>query len=506
MTHTSDAIGRDERRVAGVLLHPTSLPGACGVGDLGDELIVFLDWAASAGMRIWQVLPLNPPGYGYSPYGCLSSFAGNPMLVSPQKLLQEGLLTPDAVADVPQFSDEHVEFDRVAEWKSRVLRESWRRFDEIASEELRRGFDDFVAADEQRDWLDDFALFMALKERNGGAPWWSWDRKLAQRNAKAIEKARGELADDVLFHKFVQWLFFRQWSVVRDAAAARGIRIMGDVPIYVANDSADVWGKPKLFQLNDRGEPTVVAGVPPDYFSATGQRWGNPLYRWDEHARTHYHWWIERVRTNLRLADLVRLDHFRGFAAYWEIPASEPTAVNGRWMPGPGLALFEAMREALGALPLVAEDLGFITPEVQELRQAIDVPGMKILQFGFAEADSPHLPHRFEPETVVYTGTHDNDTARGWFEHAPEYDRELARSYLGDDCTNVAWSLIRTAYTSVAHVAIVPAQDVLGLGSEARMNRPGAEHGNWSWRLAPGALTREHAERLRWLAEITGRV
>lgn len=506
MAHSSDEIGRDERRVAGVLLHPTSLPGRYGIGDLGDELFAFLDWAASAGLRLWQVLPLNPPGYGNSPYGCVSSFAGNPMLVSPQRLLQDGLLSPEALGQPPEFTIDRVDFDRVVTWKTQVLRESWRRFD-AASEELRSAFDEFVEGDEQEHWLDDFALFMALKERNGGAPWWSWDRKLSQRNAKAIERARASLADSVLFHKYVQFLFCRQWQTVREAAAARGIRIVGDVPIYVAHDSADVWANRRLFQLDERGEPTVVAGVPPDYFSATGQRWGNPLYRWDVMASTHYRWWIDRVKTSLRFADIVRLDHFRGFAAYWEVPASEPTAMHGKWMPGPGLELFDAIRDALGGtLPLIAEDLGFITPEVHALRQAIGVPGMKILQFGFGQPDSPHLPHRFEAETVVYTGTHDNDTALGWFESAPHEERELARMYLGDDCRDIAWALVRAAFTSVAQMAIVPAQDILSLGSEGRMNLPGAEHGNWSWRLAPGALTHEHADRLRRLAEITGRV
>jgi 4-alpha-glucanotransferase len=278
------------------------------------------------------------------------------------------------------------------------------------------------------------------------------------------------------------------------------------VPIYVACDSVDVWAHRELFQLDERGEPTVVAGVPPDYFSATGQRWGNPLYRWELMRETQYRWWVSRVRANLRMADVVRLDHFRGFAAYWEIPASEPTAIHGRWMPGPGLALFDALRKSLGGLPLVAEDLGFITPEVEELRSATGLPGMKILQFAFSQIDSPHLPHRYERNAVVYTGTHDNDTARGFFEHAPPADRELARFYLGDDCHDFAAALIRAAYTSVADTAIVPVQDILSLGSEARMNRPGAENDNWSWRLRPGALTRDHAERLRRLAEITGRL
>lgn len=487
-------------RSAGVLLHPTSLPGEYGIGDVGNHLVAFLDWAANAGMRMWQVLPLNPPGYGYSPYGCLSSFAGNPLLISPQKLLQDELLDAADVSDLPAFPDERVEFERVFELKYGLLRKAWKRFDDDAS------LDAFCDGPEQCDWLDDYALFMSLKERAGGAPWWEWDAKLAARDAKALDDARIELADDIAFWRFAQFLFFKQWQDVREAARARGIKIIGDIPIYVAWDSADVWGNRELFDLDAKGHPTVVAGVPPDYFSETGQRWGNPLYRWEKLRETNYKWWIERVRANLRFADVVRLDHFRGFAAYWEIPASEPTAIHGRWMPGPGKALFDAIRAALGDLPLIAEDLGFITEDVHELRQAIDVPGMRILQFAFAQIDSPHLPHRFDPRTVVYTGTHDNDTAKGWFATAPELERESSRDYLGCEETDVAWGLIRSAYTSVAEIAIVPVQDILGLGSEGRMNRPGAEHGNWSWRLQLGALTREHAEKLRRLAEITGRL
>jgi len=487
-------------RSAGVLLHPTSLPGVYGIGELGNHLIGFLDWAAHAGMKLWQVLPLNPPGYGNSPYGCLSSFAGNPLLISPQKLMQEELLEPGDVADLPQFPDDNVEFERVCELKFGLLRMARSRFTDVASLEA------FANAPEQRGWLDDYALFMSLKERANGAPWWEWDAKLMAREPKALERARAELAKDVDFWRFTQFLFFRQWSDVRDSAHARGMRIVGDVPIYVAWDSADVWANRELFELDETGHPTVVAGVPPDYFSETGQRWGNPLYRWDALRETNYRWWIERVKTNLRFADIVRLDHFRGFSEYWEIPASEETAIHGGWMPGPGKALFDAIRKELGDLPLIAEDLGFITEDVHELRRATDLPGMKILQFGFAETDSPHLPHRFEPRTVVYTGTHDNDTARGWFTSAGSEEQQLARDYLGCDETDIAWSLIRMAYTSVAEIAIVPVQDILGLGTEARMNRPGASHDNWSWRLRPGALTREHAERLRRLAEITGRV
>jgi 4-alpha-glucanotransferase len=505
--HTTVPEPSDGRRAAGVLLHPTSLPSGYGVGDMGDHVIAFLDWAQSAGMRIWQVLPLNPPGYGASPYGCLSSFAGNPMLIAPERLLRDGLLDADDVADVPRFDDDRVEFHLVEPYKMSLLRTAWRRFEEHASDELRDAFRAFVDADEQHEWLRDYALYMTLKERAGGLPWWEWDARFIARDAKALARVKREHADDLRFWEFVQFLFFRQWKSVCDAAHARGIRIMGDVPIYLARDSADVWSHPELFQLDERGEPIVVAGVPPDYFSATGQRWGNPLYRWDVMRETGYRWWIARVRTNLRLADLIRLDHFRGFSAYWEIPAEEPTAVHGRWMPGPGNALFDALSEALGELPLVAEDLGFITEDVHELRRSVGLPGMKILQFAFAQDDSPHQPHRYEAATVAYTGTHDNDTARGWFDHASTQERENALEYVGcSTADDIAWALIRTMYTSVAEMAIVPVQDILGLASDARMNTPGAQHGNWSWRLRAGALTHDSAARLRRLAALTGRV
>ena len=501
--HTSVHPSPDTPRAAGVLLHPTSLPGRYGIGDLGDEVIAFLDWAASAGMKLWQVLPLNPPGYGYSPYGCLSSFAGNPLLISPQRLLQEDLLEPADVENVPAFPTDHVDFEQAAAYKFALLRTSWKRF---ASRANSSELEAFVSAPEQREWLEASARYMALKERAGGGPWWEWDRALIEWQPNAIAAAREELAEEIRFWHYLQWLFFRQWSIVREAAHARGIRIVGDVPIYVAGDSADVWSNRELFYLGADGQPTVVAGVPPDYFSKTGQRWGNPLYRWDAMRETEFRWWIARVRTNLRFADIIRLDHFRGFAAYWEIPATEPTAVLGRWMPGPGVALFDAIRNALGELPLIAEDLGFITEDVHELRRATGLPGMKILQFGFGQDDSPHLPHRFERQTVAYTGTHDNDTARGWFDQADNDEKERALAYLGSaGAEDVPWGLIRAAYTSVAETAIVPVQDVLALGSDARMNTPGKERDNWSWRLQPGALTRAHSEKLRQLGVISGR-
>ncbi|MGZ7042231.1 MAG: 4-alpha-glucanotransferase [Thermoanaerobaculia bacterium] len=506
LTH-SNLHHADGKRAAGALLHPTSLPGLYGVGDLGDELTAFLDWAVSAGMHIWQVLPLNPPGYGHSPYGCLSSFAGNPLLISPQRLLQENLLPAAAVASVPKFRDDEVDFEHVIPFKLNLLRESWKHFQQTASPELRSALEAFIAAPEQSSWLESFAIYMSAKQRGGGAPWWEWDRALARGEEAAIASARKELASEIQFHEYVQFLFFRQWKAVRDAAHSRGIRIMGDSPIYVAGDSADVWAHRELFQLDDRGLPTVVAGVPPDYFSATGQRWGNPLYRWDLLRESGYRWWVDRVRANLRFADIIRLDHFRGFSAYWEIPAHETTAVHGRWLPGPGRALFDAIRKALGDVPLIAEDLGFITPEVHDLRHAVGLPGMKILQFGFTQIDSPHLPHRYEAETVVYTGTHDNDTARGWFDHATPEEKLRATTYLGVNSNHIPQAMIRAVMTSVARLAVVPVQDILGLGTEARMNRPGEGQENWNWRMAGGGvLTMEIARKLRSLVEITGRL
>ena len=489
------------KRNAGVLMHPTSLPGRYGIGDFGEELIAFLDWTRAAGLQIWQLLPLNPPGYGNSPYGCHSSYAGNPLVISPDRLVGDGLLPAAALSGIPKFPDAHVDFDRVAAFKNDLLRQSWEYFNKNAREEHRDAQRRF---EEDNKWLDDWATYAALKKRYDEARWMEWPRPVAMRDPAAMAAAKRELAAEISYHKYIQFVFFRQWAAIREAADARGIDILGDVPIYVASDSADVWANRELFQLDENGEPTVVAGVPPDYFSETGQRWGNPLYRWDVMREREYRWWISRFRAAMRFADIVRIDHFRGFAAYWEIPASEPTAINGRWMPGPGLSLFDAIRHTLGELPLIAEDLGFITPEVNELRRAIGIPGMKILQFAFAKANSPHLPHCYDPMTVVYTGTHDNDTARGWYANATPEERQLAELYLNGQGP-IEWSLIRAAFTSVAQTAIVPAQDILGLGSEARMNRPGDGEENWSWRSLPGALTSDHAARLQSLIEVTGR-
>jgi 4-alpha-glucanotransferase len=492
-------------RTAGVLLHPTSFPGPYGVGDLGAEALHFLDWLAAAGQRIWQVLPLNPPGFGNSPYGCLSSFAGNPALISPDRLVEEGLLPAGALANHPEFAPDRACFDRAVPWKQRLLRESYDDFGKTAPPALRQDLEAFEQSPDQAGWLDDWSLFMALKTRFGQAEWNAWERRYALRHPQALESARRDLAHEIAFQKYVQFLFFRQWRSIRTAAHERAIRIVGDVPIYTAADSADVWSRPEMFRLEATGAPTAVAGVPPDYFSETGQRWGNPLYDWDRMKEDSYSWWISRVQANLRLVDILRLDHFRGFAAYWEVPAKETTAVNGRWVEGPGRHFFDALRKALGDLPLVAEDLGFITADVDELRLSAGLPGMRVLQFAFAEEDSPHLPHNYDPRTVVYTGTHDNDTARGWFANLPAYQRELVRIYLGSGPEEIEWALIRSAYTSVADMAIVPLQDIVGAGSEGRMNRPGLGAGNWQWRFTREALDRAPADRLHALARTSGR-
>ncbi|MEO6324666.1 MAG: 4-alpha-glucanotransferase [Thermoanaerobaculia bacterium] len=492
-------------RAAGLLLHPTSLPGRFGVGDFGPEADAFLDWAVLAGQKIWQVMPLGPTGFHDSPYSCLSAFAGNPFLISPQLLHEEGLLPPGALKDVPVFPADRVDFARVIPWKDQLLRTSLSHFLKVNPPAIALAFEEFVAAPQQTSWLPDWALFSALKEKFAGKEWDAWGAALGAREPTALAAARRELRAEIRFHEYVQFLFFRQWERLKKEAVRRGLLVMGDLPIYMAFGSADVWAHQHLFTLAKDGVPTAVAGVPPDYFSETGQLWGNPLYRWDEMEADGYAWWIERMRQNFRLADLVRIDHFRGFASYWEVPAGEPTALNGRWVPGPGAKLFDAIRAALGDLTIVAEDLGVITEEVTLLRQQLGFPGMSVLQFAFGELDSLYLPHNLVPGTVVYTGTHDNDTTRGWFSHVNAEDRRRVLGYLGTDGETIEWDLIRAAYTSAAERAIVPVQDVFGLGSAGRMNTPGTAEGNWSWRAAKDRFDAERAGGLRWLAELTGR-
>lgn len=492
-------------RAAGILLHPTSLPGPYGIGDLGPEADRFLEWAAAAGQTLWQILPFAPT-FGGSPYTCASAFAGNPMWISPDLLVREGFVPREALADVPAFPSDRVEFDAASRWKDALLRRSWAHFQEHGSAAERSDLASFVDAPEQARWLPDWSLFAALKRDFGGRAWPQWEDDLARRDPDAIRLASHAVEGEVRYQEYLQFLVFRQWRRVRSRARELGIRIIGDMPIYVAYDSADVWAHPELFALNDSLRSTEVAGVPPDYFSATGQLWGNPLYRWDRMEADGFAWWVDRMAAGLRACDLLRIDHFRAFAAYWSVPASDATALNGRWVPGPGRKLFDAARKALGGLPVLAEDLGDITKEVRELMAQLRIPGMKILQFGFYGSDSEYLPHRYPRDCVVYTGTHDNDTARGWYAGLKPEEKQRVWDYLGSDGREIEWDLIRAALTSVAARAIVPLQDVLGLGSEARMNTPSEPAGNWTWRARTDAFRPDLAERLRRAVELAGRI
>jgi 4-alpha-glucanotransferase len=491
-------------RAGGILAHPTSLPGRFGIGDLGPDAERFCDFLAAAGQRFWQTLPLGPTGYGNSPYAALSAFAGNPALISPERLVEDGLLTRAALATAPDFPANHVDYGAVIPWKMELLREACARFESHARPALTAAYARFC--DENTAWLNDFVLFMALKEAHGQRAWVEWPARYAQRNPQALAEARRDLASEIALHTFAQFIFFCQWDSLRTAAHAREIQLIGDLAIFVAHDSSDVWSHPEFFKLDATGQPTAVAGVPPDYFSATGQRWGNPLYRWDALRETGYRWWVDRVRQALRINDIIRLDHFRGFEAYWEVPASETTAINGTWQPGPGAALFTAIREQLGDTPLIAEDLGVITPQVRALQAALGLPGMRVLHFAFSGTPQNHdLPHNYTRDAVVYTGTHDNDTTRGWFAARNAQERAFALRYLQCDAESVVPAMIRLAYASVAQVALTPLQDVLDLGNEARMNYPSRPDGNWEWRCAANALTPERATWLRELATLYGR-
>ncbi len=494
-------------RASGVLLHPTSFPGPDGIGDLGPQAYRWIDFLASAGCHLWQILPLGPTGYGDSPYQCFSAFAGNPYLISPAVLLDEQLLTLADLADRPTFPADRVDYGRAIEWKLTLLDRAFARFQAAASPQLRRELATFQEA--QADWLQDFALFMSLKESiNNGGAWEHWPAPLRQREPQASQQARQQHEQALQRHAFRQFLFFRQWMALRAYAHEKGIRIIGDIPIFVAYDSADVWAHPELFYLDDERKPTVVAGVPPDYFSPTGQLWGNPLYRWEVHAQTGYAWWLARLKAIFHLVDFIRLDHFRGFAGYWEVKAGMPTAEIGRWVPGPGEDFFRVVQQALGdtGLPIIAEDLGVITPDVVALRDGFGLPGMKVLQFAFGgDPDEPFLPHNYTRNCVVYTGTHDNDTTRGWYSTAPEKERAFCRRYLNSDGRNIAWDMIRAAWASVADFAIAPMQDLLNLGGEARMNLPGREEGNWGWRMPYNALSDSLRERLAEFNFLYGR-
>jgi 4-alpha-glucanotransferase len=502
-------------RRSGILLHPTSLPGPHGAGDLGASAHRFVAWLAQAGQRVWQLLPLAPTGYGDSPYQALSSRAGNPLLVSLEVLRNEGWLSDADLAGAAADSPDAAELHQAVSWKRSRLARATEAFRARAGSEPRADLADFRAR--EGGWLEDWALFTVLKDAHGGQPWTAWPVPLARREPGALEEARQRHAAAIDVAVFAQWCFFRQWEALRARCRALDVTLIGDLPIYVAHDSVEVWSRPDLFDLEASGEPRSVSGVPPDYFSATGQRWGNPIYDWDRLALDGHAFWVGRVRGTLAMVDRIRLDHFRGFEAYWRIPASCPTAVEGAWVPGPGAPLFEALERALGPLPFIAENLGVITPEVEALRRRFGFPGMAVLQFAFGnDPQAPTFrPHNYSRDLVAYTGTHDNDTAMGWWEGGAEgsvrsaadvqAEKALAREYLGTDGREMNWVMMRALSTSVADTVVFPMQDVLGLGNAARMNRPATLGGNWRWRVREEALSPALAARLARMAKVTDR-
>ena len=497
-------------RRSGILLHPTSLPGQFGIGDLGDAAYQFIDFLAQAGQSYWQVLPLSPTGYGDSPYQGLSAFAGNPALISPDRLTEAGHLSEADLASVPVLPDDRVDFSAAMHHKTRWLDRAFACFRDRASAGQRESFARFC--EEQAFWLDDFALFMALKQAHLLRPWYEWETDVASRQPDALLRCRTSLAYEIESTKYQQWQFFQQWLAVKGYANEGGLAVIGDIPIFVSLDSADVWANPRLFHFGEHLQPTVVSGVPPDYFSETGQLWGHPLYCWEVMAKEGYAWWIARFRMALTQADVVRIDHFRGFHNYWEVPAGETTAIKGHWRQGPGADVFRAITAALGEVAIIAEDLGDFDVEsragVDALQAEFGYPGMKVLQFAFAGGPTNlFLPHNLTRDSVVYTGTHDNDTIVGWYQvSSTEAERNYARQYLGTDGTDIAWDLIRLAWASVAHTAMTTVQDLLSLGHETRMNTPSTSGPpNWCWRLPPGALTDRLAERLLQLTTTYGR-
>jgi 4-alpha-glucanotransferase len=495
-------------RSSGLLLHITSLPSAGGIGDLGPASYEFADFLAAAKQRLWQVLPLSPTGYGNSPYAALSAFAGNPLLVSLEKLSEWGWIDVKRIAGLPGRSG-NIHFDEVEKKKMPLLEEAARNFLHRHSEaNLTAQWARFNAYCRMNaSWLNDYAHYSMLREKFNFACWNEWPKEYAYRDPDALSRLEKEHGEDLAIEQVIQFAFDEQWSALRQYCAARDIHFIGDVAIFVNYDSADVWTHRDIFDLNEDLSPVRVSGVPPDYFSATGQRWGNPLYRWDVLEKRGFDWWVDRIRRAHSLYDLIRLDHFRGFEAYWSIPAEDDTAVNGEWVKAPGAELFAKLREALGELPVIAEDLGLITPEVEALRERFDLPGMRVLQFGFSDRGAHnYLPHRYEKNTVVYTGTHDNDTTRGWWENgATEIEKAAVRTYVNPGKDGVVWPLIRAASTSVADICLFPLQDILELGSDARMNVPSRSGDNWGWRCPEGVLVPELAEKLGELTVVTDR-
>ena len=478
----------DLKRECGVLLHPTSLSSRYGIGGLGKEAYNFVDFLVESKQKLWQILPLNPPCFGASPYQCLSAFAGNDLLIDPEGLISDGLLTLDNIGEIPNFSVNKVDFDQVRIFKDKVFEIAFKKFTTLPK---TPDYERFL--EENNDWLEDYAFFIAIKDHYHGEPWYRWEKTIAQRQGTAIKHHKDMLEVDIEYHKFIQYIFYKQWGNIKGYANSKGIKIIGDLPIFVAHDSSDVWVNPKLFELDIEGNVVKVAGVPPDYFSENGQRWGNPLYKWEEMAQDEYLWWRQRIKMLLGSVDVIRIDHFRGFEGYWEIPAEEETAVKGKWVKGPGEKFFTAMKEHLGIIPIIAEDLGFITPEVHELRTKYAFPGMKILQFEL-EGEGLKLPLN-EKNTVLYTGSHDNDTMLGW------YKKNYKHKITGEDEKEVSWRFIETVYHSDAETVIVPIQDILCLDSEARMNTPGTLEGNWQWRILADQISAQTSQRLSELVE-----
>jgi len=503
-------------RASGILLHPTSLPGPHGVGDLGPEAYRFVDFLHSAGHKLWQVLPLNPTGYGDSPFQCFSASAGNPLLLNLDRLVEQGILSATDLNEFPEWPLETVDYGNVITFKMPLLKKAAINFLKNGPAHDRRRFEDFCQAN--ANWLDDFALFMAVKDTQNLVAWTHWPADIAARKPEAIRDWTSRLAPEIEAIKYWQFEFTHQWQALREYAGERNIRIIGDIPIYVAHDSADVWANRDFFWLDDKGNASKISGVPPDYFSATGQLWGNPIYNWELLKKTNYKWWVDRFRSAMRLYDIMRIDHFRGFEAYWEVPGGESTATNGQWVKGPGAELFSVVQSELGELPIIAENLGVITPEVEAIRTQFNFPGMAILQFAFGnDPQGPSFrPHNYERNLVAYTGTHDNDTTAGWWSSKGAGDsirtaddvlkeHAFARAYLGLKNGEIHWALIRAILASVANTAIIPLQDVLGLGSKARMNLPGTSSGNWRWRARPDALTADVAARLREMNSVYDR-
>jgi 4-alpha-glucanotransferase len=493
-----------KERSSGILLHPTSLPGKYGIGTLGKQAFDFIDFLAKARQQYWQILPLGPTGYADSPYQCFSSHAGNPNLIDLDLLVKARLLQADDLADYPHFSDETIDFEAVQQVRLPLLQKAYHSFTLHADNLEKMAYRNFLK--EQAKWINDYALFRAIKANREQKPWYLWEQPLKTRDPEAIKANQALLHDEIDFHKFMQFLFFQQWNTVKEYAHTHKVKIIGDIPLYVALDSADAWANPEIFEFDSNLNPIRVGGVPPDYFSETGQLWGNPLFRWDVLKQTGYQWWIERIRTSLFLYDIIRIDHFRGFAAYWAVPYAEKTAINGEWVPCPGKDFFDKLCEEFGELPIIAEDLGVITPDVEELRDGFRLPGMKILQFAFDSAEAnDYIPHNYVKNCIVYTGTHDNDTVVGWYNSATPDDRKYVLDYLNTNDHDIHWSFIRLAWSSVALTAIIPIQDLLGLDTTARMNLPGTTRNNWQWRVKSEALTPELAAKLAHLTVLYGR-